>query len=42
MMITGHANRDAILQAGKAGARGYILKPFQPEKVAEAIGKLLP
>jgi two-component system chemotaxis response regulator CheY len=42
MMITGNANRDAILQAGKAGARGYILKPFQPEKVAEAIGKLLP
>lgn len=41
MMITGNANRDAILQAGKAGARGYILKPFRPEKVAEAIGKLL-
>jgi two-component system chemotaxis response regulator CheY len=41
MMITGNGNRDAILQAGKAGARGYILKPFRPEKVAEAIGKLL-
>lgn len=41
MMITGNASRDAILQAGKAGARGYILKPFRPEKVTEAIGKLL-
>jgi two-component system chemotaxis response regulator CheY len=41
MMITGNGNRDAIVQAGKAGARGYILKPFRPEKVAEAIGKLL-
>jgi two-component system chemotaxis response regulator CheY len=41
MMITGNGNRDAIVQAGKAGARGYILKPFRPEKVGEAIGKLL-
>lgn len=41
MMITGNGNRDAILQAGKAGARGYVLKPFRPEKVGEAIGKLL-
>ncbi|MDD5249565.1 MAG: response regulator [Rhodocyclaceae bacterium] len=41
LMITGNANRDAILQAGKSGARGYILKPFHPEKVVEAIGRLL-
>ncbi|MGE5469082.1 MAG: response regulator [Ignavibacteria bacterium] len=41
MMVTGNGSRDAIVQAGKAGARGYILKPFRPEKVAEAIGKLL-
>ncbi len=41
MMVTGNANRDAIVQAGKAGARGYILKPFRPEKVGEAIVRLL-
>lgn len=41
LMITGNANRDAIMAAGKSGARGYILKPFQPEKVAEAILRLL-
>lgn len=41
MMVTANGNRDAIVQAGKGGARGYILKPFRPEKVAEAIGKLL-
>ncbi|HEX8987851.1 MAG TPA: response regulator [Rhodocyclaceae bacterium] len=41
MMVTGQASRDFIVQAGRAGARGYILKPFQPEKVAEAINRLL-
>jgi len=41
LMITGSSSRDAILLAGKSGARGYILKPFQPEKVIEAINKLL-
>jgi len=41
LMITGSTSRDAIVQAGKLGARGYILKPFQPEKVVQAIDKLL-
>lgn len=41
MMVTGNATRDFIVEAGKAGARGYILKPFRPEKVAEAIARLL-
>jgi two-component system chemotaxis response regulator CheY len=41
MMVTGHATRNFIVEAGKAGARGYILKPFRPEKVAEAIARLL-
>lgn len=41
LMVTGNASREAIVQAGKVGARGYILKPFQPAKVAEAIEKLL-
>lgn len=41
LMVTGSTQREAILQAGKAGARGYILKPFYPDKVSEAIDKLL-
>lgn len=41
LMITGSASRDAILQASKSGAKGYILKPFQPEKVVQGLAKLL-
>lgn len=41
LMVTGNSSRDTILQAGKSGARGYVLKPFQPAKIAEAIDKLL-
>lgn len=41
LMVTGNAHREAILQASQSGARGYILKPFQPAKVVEAIDKLL-
>jgi len=41
LMVTGNSNRDAILQAGKSGARGYVLKPFRPEQIAQAIDKLL-
>ena len=41
LMVTGSTRREAIMQAGKAGARGYILKPFYPDKVSEAIDRLL-
>lgn len=41
LMITGRGNRETILQAAKSGAQGYILKPFNPEKVMEAVAKLL-
>jgi len=41
LMITGRTDRDAVLQAAKGGATGYIVKPFQPDKVVEAINKLL-
>lgn len=41
LMITGSAQREAIMQAGKLGACGYILKPFSPDKVGAAIAKLL-
>ncbi len=41
LMITGSSSREAIMQAGKLGAKGYILKPFQPEKVVQGLAKLL-
>jgi two-component system, response regulator PdtaR len=41
MMVTGHADREMVKTAALRGARGYILKPFVPEKVIEAINKLL-
>jgi two-component system chemotaxis response regulator CheY len=41
MMITSHADRDTVQRAAQQGARGYIVKPYQPDKVAEAIRRLL-
>ncbi len=41
LMITGRAGKDLVMQAAKRGASGYILKPFQPDKVIEAIDRLL-
>lgn len=41
MMITSHSDRETVQQAAQSGARGYIVKPYQPEKVELAIRKLL-
>lgn len=41
LMITGRAGRELVMQAARLGARGYIIKPFEPEKVTEAIYRLL-
>ncbi|MDK9724933.1 MAG: response regulator [Sterolibacteriaceae bacterium MAG5] len=41
LMITGSASREAIAEAARGGARGYILKPFHPDRVVEAVDKLL-
>ena len=40
-MITGRSDREAIIAANQAGAKGYILKPFHPQKVLDLIAKLL-
>jgi len=40
-MITGRATREAIIEATQAGAAGYILKPFHPDRVLAAIEKVL-
>lgn len=40
-MITTVGSRDSIMRAANAGANGYILKPFHPDKVVEAISAAL-
>lgn len=40
LMITSHGQENMVLDALKAGAKGYILKPFQQQKVYETIQKM--
>lgn len=40
MMITGRSDKQTVQLAGKHGAKGYILKPYQPEKVIAAMKHL--
>jgi two-component system, chemotaxis family, chemotaxis protein CheY len=39
VMVTSHGQEKMVLDALKAGAKGYVIKPFQEEKVYEAIQK---
>lgn len=39
IMVTSHGQEKMVLDALKAGAKGYVLKPFQDFKVYEAIQK---
>lgn len=39
IMITGITKREAVMEAVKHGVAGFIFKPFNPEKVSEAITK---
>jgi DNA-binding NarL/FixJ family response regulator len=41
MMITGRSDKEMVQTAAQRGACGYILKPFAPDRVIEAIDKLL-
>ena len=37
VMVTSHRHKKIVLEALDAGAKGYILKPFQPKNVSEVI-----
>lgn len=39
IMVTSHGQEKMVLDALKAGARGYVLKPFQKDKIQEVIQK---
>lgn len=41
VMITGRSDRETIVQANQLQAKGYVLKPFQPQKVIDVVNKLL-
>jgi len=40
IMVTSHGQEAMVMNALKAGAKGYILKPVSPEKLRETIGKI--
>ena len=40
IMLTTEGAADLIDRARKAGAKGWLVKPFKPEKLIEAVGKL--
>ena len=42
IMVTSHGQEAMVMNALKAGAKGYILKPVSPEKLRESIGKIFP
>ncbi|MFZ2853828.1 MAG: response regulator [Rhodocyclaceae bacterium] len=37
IMVTSHGQERMVLDALKAGAKGYVLKPFQQDKLQEVI-----
>jgi two-component system chemotaxis response regulator CheY len=37
VMVTSHGQERMVLDALKAGAKGYVLKPFRQDKLQEAI-----
>lgn len=41
VMVTALASREIFNQATKAGAKGYIIKPFHPDKVTQNITYIL-
>ena len=41
VMCTAMAQKGMVVEAIQAGAKDFIVKPFQPERVIEAVEKLL-
>lgn len=39
IMVTSHGQEKMVLDALKAGAKGYVIKPFQEQKIFEALEK---
>ena len=41
LIISSSADKDIVIHAIKLGAKGYVIKPYQPSQVIETISKLL-
>jgi len=41
IMCSAHGQESKVLESIKAGARDFVVKPFQADRVLEAIGKAL-
>ena len=41
LMVTAHTDKESIIQAVKSGVNGYIVKPFNQEKLQEKINEVL-
>lgn len=41
VMVSSEALKERIVEAIQAGATGYLIKPFEQERFAEVVGKIL-
>ncbi len=41
IMCTAMGQKNMVMEAVRAGAKDFIIKPFQPEKVIESVQKLI-
>lgn len=41
IMVTSHGQEQMVIDAIDAGAKGYVLKPFNRDKLAEHIEKIM-
>jgi two-component system chemotaxis response regulator CheY len=41
VMCTAMGQKNMVVEAVQSGAKDFIVKPFQPDRVVEAVGKLL-
>jgi two-component system chemotaxis response regulator CheY len=41
VMCSALGQESKVLEAIKLGARDFVVKPFQPDRVIEAVGKAL-
>lgn len=41
IMVTSHAQKNIVMDALRVGAKGYILKPIKPEKLAATIAQVI-
>ena len=41
MMCTAMGNKESVVASLQAGAKGFVVKPFQPDRVIENVQKMI-